>query len=69
MITYNYYINYNNYYVKTRDVVVESYFDFDKIMEGLKRAGFKNVQIVDANLTKTEPNQYAERIYVVASHK
>lgn len=69
MITYNYYINYNNYYVKTKDVVVESYFEFDQIMEALKRAGLKNIQIVDANLIKTEPNQYAERIYVVASHK
>ena len=69
MITYNYYINYNNYYVKTKDVVVESYFEMDRIFEALKRAGLKNVQIVDANLIKTEPNQYAERIYVVASHK
>lgn len=69
MITYNYYINYNNYYVKTKDVVVESYFELDQILDALKRAGFKNVQIVDANLIKTEPNQYAERIYVVASHK
>ena len=69
VITYNYYINYNNYYVKTKDVVIESYFDLDKIVDALKKAGLKNVQIVDSNLTKTEPNEYAERIYIVASHK
>ena len=69
MITYNYYINYNNYYVKTKDVVIESYYELEQIVEALKQAGLKNVQIVDANLIPIEANKYADRIYIVASHK
>lgn len=69
VITYTYYINYNNYYAKTKDIVIESYFELDKITEALKKAGLKKVQIVDQNLNPTTPNEYAERIYIIASHK
>lgn len=69
MITYTYYLNYSNYYVKTKDIVVEGYYELDKIIEALKKAGLKNVQIVDSNLNPTERSEYAERIYIVASHK
>lgn len=69
VITYIYYINYNNYYAKTKDIVIESYFELDKITEALKKAGLKKVQIVDQNLNPTTPNEYAERIYIIASHK
>ena len=69
VITYTYYINYQNYYVKTKDIAVEAYFELDRVVEALKKAGLKNVQIVDSHLNPTEPNQYAERIYIMASHK
>lgn len=69
VITYTYYINYNNYYVKTKDIVVESYYETEKIIEALKKAGLKNVQIVDKNLNPTTFNQYDERVYIIASHK
>lgn len=69
VITYTYYINYNNYYAKTKDIVIESYFELDKITEALKKAGLKKVQIVDQNLNPTTPNEYVERIYIIASHK
>lgn len=69
VITYTYYINYNNYYAKTKDIVIESYFELDKIVEALKKAGLKKIQIVDNNLNPTTPNEYAERIYIIASHK
>lgn len=69
VITYIYYINYNNHYAKTKDIVIESYFELDKITEALKKAGLKKVQIVDQNLNPTTPNEYAERIYIIASHK
>lgn len=69
IITYTYYINYNNYYMKTKDIVVECYYELDKIVNALKKAGLKNVQIVDSNLNPVEPSEYAERIYVIASHK
>lgn len=69
VINYTYYINYNNYYVKTKDIVIETYFETAKIIEALKKAGFKNVQIVDEHLNPTEESNYTERIYVIASRK
>lgn len=69
IITYTYYINYNNYYVKTKDIVVECYYELDRIVNALKKAGLKKVQFVDSNLNPTEPSEYAERIYIIASHK
>ena len=69
VINYTYYINYNNYYVKTKDMVIECYFELDRIIEALKKAGLKNVQIVDSALNPTEPSEYAERIYIIASRK
>ena len=69
VITYTYYINYQNYYVKTKDIIIESYFELERIIEALKKAGLKNVKIVDGALNPTEPSEYAERIYIVASHK
>lgn len=69
VINYTYYINYQNYYVKTKDIVIESYFELEKIVGALKSAGLKKVQIVDSHLNPTEYNQYAERIYIIASHK
>lgn len=69
VITYTYFINYNNYYVKTRDVVVESYYENQDIFEALKKAGFKNIQIVDHDLNPLENIDYADRIHVVAMKK
>ena len=69
VITYTYYINYQNYYVKTKDIAIEAYYEINKVIDALKKAGLKNVQVVDANLNPTDPNEYAERIYIVASHK
>lgn len=68
-INYTYYINYNNYYTKTRDIVIESYFELEEIVNALVKAGLKKVQIVDENLNPIQPSKYAERIYVIASHK
>ncbi len=69
VITYTYFINYNNYFVKTKDVVVESYYENEIIFKALKDAGFKNVLIVDHNLNPIEDYKYAERIHVVAMKK
>lgn len=69
MINYTYYINYNNYFAKTKDIVIESYYDTDKIVEALKKAGLKKVQFVDKDLNPCTPNDYSERIYIIASHK
>lgn len=69
VITYTYYINYHNYYVKTKDIAIEAYYEINKVIEALKKAGLKKVQVVDSNLNPTDPNEYAERIYIMASHK
>lgn len=69
MITYQYYINYENFYIKTRDVVTECYYEADQVKEALIKAGFKNVQFVDENLNPLESLNYVERIYVLASKK
>ena len=69
VITYTYYINYQNYYVKTKDIAIEAYFELDRIVEALKKAGLKNVQFVNSNLNPTDPSEYAERINIIASHK
>ncbi len=69
VITYAYYINYTNYFVKTKDVAVESYFETKDIFDALKKAGFKNVQVVDHELNPSEPTEYTERIHVVAMKK
>lgn len=69
VITYTYYINYHDYMVKTRDIVVESYFPTDEILDALKKAGFKNVQIVDHNLNPTDVDNSLERIHIVAMKK
>ena len=69
VITYTYYINYENYFVKTKDVVVESYFENNAIFEALRKAGFKKIVTVDHNLVPTDPSEYIERIHVVAMKK
>lgn len=69
MITYQYYINYENFYVKTKDVITEGYYDNTQIKEGLIKAGFKNVQFVDENLNPIEQNDYLERVYIIATKK
>ncbi len=71
VLTYTYFINYGDYYIKTKDVVVESYYDNNTIFEALKKAGFKNIQIVDHNLSPIsgENLDFAERIHIVAMKK
>ena len=65
-ITYTYYINYENYVRKTRDIVVDCYFDNEQIFNALKKAGFKNFMIVDEDMNPLEHYEYADRIHIVA---
>ena len=71
VITYTYFINYENYLVKTRDVVVECFYETEEIVKALKDAGFKNVMLVDQNLNPINETSYnyVERIHVVAMKK
>ena len=54
---------------ETKEVIVESYYDNQTIFDALKKAGFKNVMIVDKDLNPLEDYSYAERIHVVAMKK
>ena len=69
IINYTYFINSQDHMVKTKDIVVESYYETDAILEELKKAGFKKIMIVDGNLNPIEPNQFIERMHVVALKK
>ena len=68
-ISYTYYINYDNYHVKTRDLMVECYYETQMVIDALKKFGFKNVQVVDADLNPIEYFDNMERIYIIAKHK
>ncbi len=68
-IIYTYYIKLENYCIKTRDIVVECYFDNQKIFDALNRAGFKKLLIVDENLCPVDNYENAERIHVIAMKK
>lgn len=65
-ITYTYYINYNNYCIKTRDIVVECFFENEQILDALKKAGFKEFSVVDENLNPLSNMDFADRIHIVA---
>ena len=69
VLTYTYFINYESYFVKTKEVIVESYYDNQVILDAVKKAGFKNVMIVDKDLNPIDDYNYAERIHVVAMKK
>lgn len=64
-----YYIkNFEGQYTKTFDILVEAYFENDKIVEALKKAGFKDVNLLDFSLSKVENPESRNRIHVIA-HK
>ncbi len=69
VINYTYYINYQNYMTKTRDIAVESYFETEDIVSALKKCGFKNVKLVDKDMQPLENLAFAERIHVIAKKK
>lgn len=69
IITYVYFINCGDHMVKTKDIVVESYYESNLVLDELKKAGFKKIMIVNEKLEKIEPNDYIERMHIVALKK
>ena len=55
--------------IKTRDIVVECYFENGEILEALNKAGFRKVMVVNENLEPLENTEYADRIHIVAMKK
>ena len=69
VLNYTYYINYKEYYVKTKSIVVECYYENKDIVEALNKCGFRVVYLVDSNLEDLENPDYAERVHVIAMKK
>lgn len=69
VLTYTYYINYQDYMIKTKSITTECYFETQTIVDALKKVGFKNVSLVDANLDPISDLESAERIHVIAKRK
>lgn len=69
VINYTYYVNYQNYMIKTRDIVVESYYEDKDIIEALNKCGFKNVQLANKDLVPLSDTEHTERIHVIAMKK
>ena len=66
IITYTYFINRDNFMTKTRDIVVESSYETNDILNELKKAGFKRILIVDKDWNEIPSNDYIERMHIVA---
>ena len=69
IITYTYFINSGDHMIKTKDIVVENCYDNKLIIDELKKAGFKKIIITDEKLNPIEPNDYIERMHVIALKK
>jgi len=67
IITETYYIKNNEgLYNKTFDIVVNSYFENDQIVDALKKSGFKEVSLLDFSLTPISNVSDRNRIHVIA---
>lgn len=69
ILNYTYYINYRDYMVKTKNIVVECYYENEDILDALSKSGFKVAYFADSNLNPLENTEYAERIHVIAMKK
>ncbi len=69
VLSYTYYINYQDYMLKTKSITTECYFETQTILDALKKVGFKNVVMVDASLNPLADPESAERIFVIAKRK
>lgn len=58
--------NNDGLYERTFDVVVDSYFENSEIVEGLKKAGFKSVELCDFSLAPLSNCENRNRIHVIA---
>lgn len=69
VLSYTYYINYEDYMIKTKSITTECYYETDMIIEALKKVGFKNIQLVDSELKPITDIESAERIHIIAKRK
>ena len=69
VLSYTYYINYEDYMIKTKSITTECYYETNTIVEALKKVGFKNIMLVDGDLNPLSDPESAERIFVLAKRK
>lgn len=69
VFSYTYYINYEDYMIKTKSITTECYYETEQIVEALKKVGFKNITLVDENLNALTDISNAKRIHVIAKRK
>lgn len=69
VLSYTYYINYQDYMIKTKSITTECYYETQIIVDSLKKVGFKNVSLVDSELKPLTDTESAERIFVIAKRK
>ena len=68
VINYVYYIkNSNNKYHKTSAIYTETSFETSKVLEALKKAGFKNVEICDFNLNPATNPELRNKVHIIAT--
>ena len=56
----------NTLYRKTGDIMVEAWFETDKILEELKSQGFKDIKIVNIDLEELKEHNDLNRIHIIA---
>lgn len=69
LINYTYFVNMDSHMTKTKDIVLESYFETNDVINELKNAGFKKILIVDENLNEIPLNDYIDRMHIIAFKK
>ncbi len=69
VLSYTYYINYQDYMIKTKSITTECYFETQTIVDALAKVGFKNVKLVNDKLEPIDDIDSAERIFVLARRK
>ena len=73
VLSYTYYINYEDYMIKTRSITTECYYETNVIVDALKKVGFKNVSVVkeqelpDCKFSTVEyPNPEEKSVFNIA---
>ena len=68
-LSYLYYIKENDYMTKIKDVIIESYYDNNLIINELKKIGFKNITTLTENFEPVTNLENLEKIVIIASKK
>ncbi len=55
-----------DYYRKTSDIMVESYYPTEQILDAVKKAGFNSIQPIDMSIKPIELTEKMERVHILA---